>query len=248
MKEELLLEGRNPRAMPLSKIIKSSLSPNPDIKAFDLKDMLAEAKAKEEYLLKQAEAKQKVYDEGKSCGFLAGSEKGFSEGYAKGFDEGECSGRKIKETDIAEYDKTMRLLLQLVSNLEQLTREIKASAEKDVLTISIAVARQIIQKEISENPEILLRFVTEGLKKLGPTETAFIRIHPDDFELLSRKSQDFLQAVEGVHCLKFEQDPSLLRYDAIVESMEQSIDTRSNTQIMLIERRLLTKADEGKVV
>lgn len=233
------MEGRNPQAMPLSKVVKNSLSANIAIKDFALKDMVAEAKSAD---IERLAVRRKLYEDGVAAGFEQGSKKGLSEGYTKGFEEGE----HVKEADIAEYHKTVRLLLQLVADLEQLTEKIANEAENDVLTLSIAVARRIVQKEISQDTDILLGFVTEGLKGLGPTETAFIRVHPDDFELLERKSDDLLQAVQGVRCLNFEQDPSLLPYDAIVESRERSIDVRPDSQITMIARRLLVKADEGK--
>ncbi len=241
-----MLEGRNPQAMPLSKVVKSSLSANINIKDFALKDMVAEAKATEVERLLQETARQKLYEEGVAAGFLQGSKKGLSEGYTQGFAAGEHLGKTVKEAEIAEYHKTARLLLQLVADLQQLTETIANEAENNVLTLSIAVARRIVQKEISQDTAILLGFVTEGLKGLGPAETAFIRVHPNDFELLSRKSQDILQAVEGVRCLNFEQDPSLSPYDAIVESRERNIDVRPDSQITMIARRLLVKADEGK--
>jgi flagellar biosynthesis/type III secretory pathway protein FliH len=246
MKEELLLEGRNPQAMPLSKVVKSSLSANIKVKDFALKDMVAEAKAADTERLSQEAARRKLYDDGVSVGFEQGSKKGLSEGYTKGFADGEHLGKTVKEADIAEYHKTARLLLQLVADLQQLTEKIANEAENDVLTLSIAVAKRIVQKEIAQDTEILLGFVKEGLKGLGPAETAFIRVHPDDFELLSRKSDDLLQAVQGVRCLHFEQDPNSLPYDAMVESQERSVDVRLDSQITMIARRLLVKADEGK--
>ncbi|MBI3598042.1 MAG: hypothetical protein HY201_01070 [Nitrospirae bacterium] len=225
--------------MPSSKVVKDPLRTNMEIKAFALKDMIAEAATKDK-------ARQEIYQEGVTHGFEAGYRKGLSEGEVCGFQKGEDAGRAIKGADLAEYDKVVLLLSPLVSGLEHLTAKIAAEAEKDVIEIAVAVASRIVRKEISENPGILLEYVTEGLKNLGTAETAIIRIHPHDFELLSRKSQAILQAVEGVQCIKFEQDESLLPGDAIVESKERSVDARSDSQLSIIKRRLLAKHGEGK--
>ncbi len=235
-----MLEGRNPQAMPWSKVVKSSLSANINMKEFALKDMVAEAKVADEARLLQETAQKKLYEDGVSAGFSAGLKKGLSEGYPKGFAEGEALGKTVKGADVAEYHKATRLLLQLVSDLEQLTENVANEAEKDVLTLSMAVAQRIVQKEIAQDSEILVGFVGQGLKTLGPTEIAVIRVHPDDFELLKRKSDDLLQAVQDVKCLQFEQDPTLLRYDAIVENRERSIDVRLDSQMTMIARRLLS--------
>lgn len=250
MKGKFQSEEKNPQAMPLSKVVKRPLGTNMEIKAFALKEMIVEAEvvalAEEERLLAQKKMWQEAYEQGVAAGYEDGSQKGFSEGFAKGFDEGEHSGSTIKEGELAEYDKTVQLLLPLISNLKDWTEKIEAAAERDVLAISIAVASRIVQKEISDHPEVLLSFVTEGLKRLGPAETAFIRIHPGDFELLSRKNQALLQAVEGVQSLKFEPDPTLLPGNVIVESATRSIDARMSSKLAIIERRLLLTSEQGK--
>lgn len=235
--------------MPWSKVVKSALSANVNVKGFALKDMVVEAesnaKAEEERCLGAEKERQAVYEEGVAFGAQQGYQKGFQEGYAKGFQEGGDTGRAVKEEEIAEYDKTTQLLLTIVSGLEHLTKKIEAESEKNILTLSIAVARVILKKEISEDSEVILKFVTEGLKSLGPVETASIRINPHDFEFLSRKSSALLQAIEGVKSLQFEQDARLLPGDVIVESKERSIDMRSASQVAMIERHLLQKSDRG---
>jgi len=254
-----------------SKVVKGALRTNMDVKAFALKDMVAEAealakedmKAKEEEaarVLAEEKARQAIYEKGAAKGFEEGYQKGLLEGSARGFEEGEVAGKAIKESELSEYNsalseynKVVSLLLPLASGLTDLTEKIATTAEKDVLTISMAVAERIVQKEISENQEVILGFVTEGLKNLGPAETAIIRIHPADFELLSKKSQALLQAMEvaplagGVQCIKFEQDMSLLPGDVIVESKERSVDARPHSQLAIIERRLLPNAEEGNI-
>jgi len=218
--------------MPSSKVVKNAHYANIGVSAFALKDMVVEEK-------KRLEETKVSYEEGIAFGFKDGHEKGVSQGYAKGFEEGEIAGRAVKGEEAAEYHKTVQLLQPLIAGLKQLAESIVAKSEGNILEISLAVARQIVRKEILEDSEIVLKFVTEGLKSLGPVGTALIRIHPDDFELLSKKSQEILQAVEGIQSLKFEPDPTLLQGDAILESKERSVDARPDSQLAIIGRSLL---------
>lgn len=240
------MEGKNPPPMPWSKVVKSSLSTNINVKGFDLKDMFAEEKANEDNLLKQAQALKKAYSDGVAEGISNGMADGIEKGYQRGFEEGAKSATEVKESELAEYHKITKIIEQILAGLTNFSEKIVLSAEKDVLEISVAVASQIVRKEISENQDILMAYVTEGLKKLGPTETAYIKIHPSDFDLLSKKSQWLLEQVEGVQCLTFEHDLGLQSGDCIVESTERSIDGRPDSQLAIIKRRLLSNLSTGK--
>ena len=222
-----------------SKLVKGPLGAQIDIQKFALKDMVVESQTKaREEAHKQEEIRRLGYNEGFS--------KGQKEGIAKGFKEGEKAGRSVKGEEIVEYNRLTTLLLKLSSDVKFLTEESLSEADQNVFKISVAIAERILRKEIAADSEAILGFVTEGLKKMTPADSACIRIHPQDAAFLTQKTPELLQAVSGIPSLRFEIDPTLLPGDCIVESREQSLDGRLKSQLSRMEQHLILQGNRGK--
>ncbi len=196
----------------------------------------------------------KGYEQGVARGEAAGYEQGVAkgeaagveQGYAKGFAEGESSGKEIRAEELCEYENTHQLLLRLIDDLKDFTETIVTETENDVLQIAIDIAQKILQKEMATNPEVILAWAQDALKKIGPMESALIRVHPQDIEMLTRKRPELLAAVEGMGLLKFEPDLKLLPGDCIVEGPDRMVDARPSSQLEIIKQGLLPPSEEGK--
>jgi len=179
------------------------------------------------------------YDQGYANGFAEGEGKGFTEGEAKGLAEGEARGREIREEALREFEQTDQLLLRLIDDLKIFTETVIQDSENDLLQIALAIAQRIVRTEISQNPDILVEFVQDGLKRLAPTQTALIRVHPQDIEILMKKRPQFLEAVEGTTLFTIEPDPMLHPGDCLIETPHKIVDARPEVQLEEIKKKLL---------
>lgn len=157
------------------------------------------------------------------------------EAYEQGFAAGEEAGRAL---GLRKLDPTEKLLLKMIQEMNGLKMLILKETEEDILTIALAVARRILGQEIRLDPEILLNTIQKAIKKIGQTEKISIRLHPDDFALLSQDADQVIHPLHNDILLKFEADIGLSLGDCIVEGEDRIVDARRQQQFNLLEETL----------
>ena len=89
-----------------------------------------------------------------------------------------------------------------------------AEAEPELVRLSLAVARRILRRELSVDPEALLGLVKAGLERIESADVHRVRVHPEHAAVLAR----------------------LLEGAVIFETSRGSLDTGLETQLKEIER------------
>ena len=156
--------------------------------------------------------------------------------HEQGFRAGEQAGR---EAGLKEVERNYQILLPLIMEMKHLKEVLLTAAEQDMAVMVIAVAKHVIRMELSQNQEVVLGYVREAIKRIGPTETILVRIHPKDLERLTLEHAKLLQLVEGLKWLKLEGDGHLHPGECIVEGHDRIVDARVDSQIAIIEKELL---------
>ncbi|TAJ99477.1 MAG: hypothetical protein EPO39_16620 [Candidatus Manganitrophaceae bacterium] len=156
--------------------------------------------------------------------------------YERGFASGEKAGR---EFGLQQIEATHQLLSGLLEELQAVKPNLIKSAEKEILQLALAVARRILRQEISQNPEKLLGSIRTVLQKMGQIETLLIHLHPQDLERLRKDRDKVVEWVGKVQWLRLEADGSLRPGECIIESNDQIVDMRIDSQLAVIEEELL---------
>jgi flagellar assembly protein FliH len=68
-----------------------------------------------------------------------------------------------------------------------------------------------------------------------------IRLNPQDFHYMMEVKKDFLQSFDGLHNVVLEEDTSIKRGGAIVETMFGEVDARLESQIKEIHAAMLNQ-------
>jgi flagellar assembly protein FliH len=154
-------------------------------------------------------------------------ERRAAEAYQRGLQEGEAAA-------------TQRLTAQLNTKLDQLGRsieqlamhrgKIQREAEPELVRLSLAIARRILRRELSVDPESLQGLLKVGLEMIEASEMHRVRIHPEHAALLKNMLQGAATPVE------IAADPSLPVGAVIFETSRGSIDIGMETQLKEIER------------
>lgn len=109
-------------------------------------------------------------------------EEGFEEGKKAGFEFGHKEGLAQAKRDIQHYTAHLDKLL---SHFEQPLRELDDQVEKELLSLVIAIVKQLLRREVKSDPNLIVGVVREALSVL-PVSSSNIRLllHPEDAELI----------------------------------------------------------------
>ena len=115
---------------------------------------------------------------------------GYADGYAAGFAQGHAQATLEGQKQIADYianqgqeiaDRMAQVLLSAQSQLAQSEQTIATG----VLELACALARQVLHRELTANPNVLEPVVHEALGMLtSDSRAAVVRLHPHDLDVL----------------------------------------------------------------
>lgn len=154
------------------------------------------------------------------------------EAFQKGFAQGERAGRQMAERAMED---TLRALGIALEQWEEHTRLRNQQVVQEVVRLALAVARKILQREVHQDPGVILDVVKSGLSRAGVRENVIVRVHPLDAETISEARADLLQELQELRSLRIEADESVGRGGALVQCPMGELDLRLERQFREIE-------------
>lgn len=154
--------------------------------------------------------------------------------FGQGFAQGERAGA---EAAAARSEAVLQRLKQTVGELQALRAEMIHKTERQVVQLSIAIARRIVHREITLDNDLLSAMARVALDRLGESSTATIRLHPDDYAATVTSSDDSTGVVRVVA------DPMVRRGGCMVHSEFGLIDVSADAQIQELATALLGNDD-----
>ena len=154
-------------------------------------------------------------------------EQRLAEAYQRGLREGEAAAtQRMAQQTSAKVDQLSRSIEQLALHRGKIQRE----AEPELVRLSLAIARRILRRELSVDPESLLGLVKAGLNKVESSEVHRVRVHPEHASILAGLLEGAARRVE------IASDPGLPVGAVIFETTRGSLDMGLDTQLKEIER------------
>ncbi len=155
------------------------------------------------------------------------------EAYQKAFAAGQQSGLQMGEKKTEVVIKRLSRSLEEVATLRE--RIIKA-AERDLVELSIEIAKKLVHREIQIDEKIIATLVRVALERLTVKSGIQVTVNPLDADILNSELKDLLGEDGPV---KLKTDEKLRRGDCLVESDYGSVDARISEQFKEIEEGLL---------
>lgn len=156
------------------------------------------------------------------------------EAYERGFAEGQ-------RTEGAKLESAIQMLQSAVANLDGVVPAWLDSLDKNVLTLAVAVARQIVGRELATDPEAIQQLVSRALTRFPVEETLTIRLHPSD---LSRISAAGLENPGSDPAsgrdVRWRADAHIDAGSCVVEGPERMVDGRVDKALLRIYQALVT--------
>jgi len=167
-----------------------------------------------------------------------GIEQGRREGFEYGHREGLEAGRQDMLVRIEQFD-------QLLQGLSEPFEELDQQVEQELVTLVIAMVRQLVRREIKTDPAQVVGVVREALNIL-PVNTRRIRVvlHPEDAELV----RDAYTLGESDQKWQIIEDPVIQRGGCRVYTENSQIDATLESRInALIAPLLGSERENGNV-
>ena len=156
------------------------------------------------------------------------------EAYERGLREGEAQGaRKALE----QFQASVRAFAESAAAVAAYKPALRAEAERELVTLSLAVARKVLRRELTIDAHMVLAVVKACLEDLRNAEVYRLHLHPQDVppvaSLLQQQRRGQIELIP---------DPGVTRGGALFETSQGTLDARLETQLEEIERGL---ADAG---
>lgn len=165
--------------------------------------------------------------------------RGFSDGEKKGFEQGERTGG---EAAMKQLETLLQGLRQLLAELEGLRGREAHAFEKELVDLTLDVARKVVGREVAAGPDVVAHLLREGLSRLEHAGPLTIRMNPGDLEQLASVRPQWLKGLADPGRIRFEADPSLSVGGCFIESEAGDIDARVEQRFRVVAEALQDEA------
>lgn len=174
----------------------------------------------------------------------------YTEGFEKGRGEGLQSG-------ITEVDKKNALLKNIISELESPLKECGENAQKELLELSFAIAKQVLRRELRQDPTQLIAIIRESLQLLPiASKDIQILLHPDDASIIrdalsltgaSKEANTNIGLQSSEKSWSLLEDPSMQPGGCIIKTNNSRIDASIDQQIAVLFSKMVDEQRTAEV-
>jgi flagellar assembly protein FliH len=209
--------------------------------------ILKEAYSKSDAIIRKAneESKALLDNAKKSAEELKSkaSEDGYQEGYKHGYKEGYNYGinEAGKEAELIKHEaESIRSgAKEFLGNCHEESRKYFRDCEKEIIKLATDMARQIINTELTINPEAIYKIAEKLVSKATDKKQIMIRVNPHDFNIVKNRKEELAIYVEDSNNIIIIADPGTAQGNLRAETSSGFLDASVETQLNMILSRML---------
>jgi flagellar assembly protein FliH len=155
------------------------------------------------------------------------------EAHKEAFAQGLAEGREAGKAEVkAQVERIAGMFYDLAKPFEQLDHEV----ERELLTLAMALARQIVRRELKTDPTQIIGIIREAIAAL-PVAAREVRVHlhPEDATVV----RENLAPTESERAWTIVEDPVMARGGCQVTTTTSRVDARLETRLGSILSELL---------
>ena len=153
------------------------------------------------------------------------------EAYARGRKEGLNSAE-------GNLEISAQALAAAAEEISRLRESLAKNSSQDMLRLVMAISEQIVRREVSADPKVVLSIIEKALHASVRTDQYRILINPADLESVTRQKPLFLASISGLKNLSIETDPSISQGGCRIDSDLGDVDATIETQLEAIRQAL----------
>lgn len=166
----------------------------------------------------QKQAYDEAFELGRQQGFDQGMKQGFEQGQQQGFEAGQKKGytesQHLLQKQVAELNLLLDALAEPFKNLD-------AEVEAELVKLVIAIASQIIRREIKLDPGQIVGVIREAISVLPlATQNVTLNLHPEDADLV----RSVLKLDENPPPWRLQDNPLITRGGCTLETDVSRVD------------------------
>ena len=152
--------------------------------------------------------------------------------FAKGFAQGQQAGAAAAQQETAALAKK---LAGTLDDLMRVRNEMIRHTEKQMVQLALAVARRVVHREVSIDPNLLVTMMRVALERVSDAARVTVRLNPVDHQSVTSGQAGAPASTQ----VTLTADPRIARGGCRVESEYGEIDAGVDAQIEEIARALL---------
>ena len=149
-----------------------------------------------------------------------------AECYANGYRDAE---RAMADVGVDERASVLSALADAIASVQLHAARWTANAEENIAALAVAVARHIVEREVTIDPSIVRDLVQRALMQFPIDQQIIVRLHPQDAASCSGIGTENNHA--ATHEVRVVADPHIVRGGCLVEGRERIIDGRVDTSL-----------------
>jgi len=156
-----------------------------------------------------------------------------AEAHKEAFEQGLAEGREAGRAEVrAQVERLAGMFYDLAKPFEVLDAEV----ERELLTLAMALARQIVRRELKTDPTQIIGIIREAIAAL-PVAARDVRVHlhPEDAAVV----RQHLAPTESERAWAIVEDPVMARGGCQITTSTSRIDARLETRLGAILSELL---------
>lgn len=145
--------------------------------------------------------------------------------------QGESEGYQRASAELAPV---LDRLARSIAEVAALRQRIRRESERDLVELSLLIARRVLRREVSVDPDAVCGLLHAALDKASLRDVVEVRTHPGHKAALEQR----LRALDSTARITLKADPRLEPGAVVVETLHGEIDASLETQLAEIERGL----------
>jgi flagellar assembly protein FliH len=153
--------------------------------------------------------------------------------YQEGQIAGEQSSRQNAMQRATQHlEPAIAGLNAVIAEVAATRKRFRTEAEEDTVKLAVGIARRVLRRELSTDPDAILGLVKAAFQKLNARETHRLRVSKVEEDTV-REHRGWLDLPPGVEIIG---DASLPAGSAVFETSRGELDASVDTQLSEIER------------
>jgi flagellar assembly protein FliH len=156
-----------------------------------------------------------------------------AQAHKEAFEQGLAEGREAGRADVRAQ---VARLAGMIDALAQPFEQLDADVERELLSLAMALARQIVRRELKTDPTQIIGIIREAIAAL-PVAAREVRVylHPEDAAVV----REHLATTESERAWIMVEDPIMARGGCRVTTATSRIDARLESRLAAILSELL---------
>jgi flagellar assembly protein FliH len=159
----------------------------------------------------------------------------YREAFEQGLAEGRTAGRAAARVEVERLDGVLQGLARPLADID-------AAVERELLALAVALARQIVRRELKTDPTQIIGIVRDAIAALPvASRDVRVKLHPEDAAVVRGN----LAPTERERAWTIVEDPVMTRGGCEVVTSTSRIDARLESRIGAILSDLLGTDRQG---